>query len=162
MDKIYVDYKKKYKETPEEFFNRLYEGDYGFPRTYFDKNCTNKHCDKGKARSFSDLYKVMKTYYPRITQKLLIKIIINKCTDDNHYNLIYCDNVEKIVLYKGTWELTYEQIPHRTLFNQTYFDYSHFLSDDKIKEIDKFTIYYLYNKLGYTTEEIKTELKKLK
>ena len=158
MDNLYVNYKKKYKETAEKFFNRLYESGYGFPTTYKDINCDNRQCENGAQRSFSDLYKLMKTYYPRITHKQLIKIINKKCTRNKYFNLIYCPDVNKIVLYKGQW---FEN-KKRFLFNNTYFDYSYFLKEEKIKKIDKFTINYLYKKLGYTTEEIKTELKKLK
>lgn len=157
MDKIYVNYKKKYKETPEEFFNRLYESEYGFPTTYKDIDCDNRQCENGAQRSFSDLYKLMKTYYPRITHKQLIKIINKKCTRNKYFNLIYCPDVNKIVLYIGQWS---ENSIY--LFNRTYYDYNNYLSDDNIEKIDKFTITYLYKKLGYTTKEIKTELKKLK
>ena len=159
MDKIYVNYKKKYKETPEEFFNRLYESEYGFPTTYKDINCNDKQCGNGAQRSFSDLYKLMKTYYPRITHKQLIKIIIKKCTRNTKFNLIYCPDVMKTVLFVGKWS---SYGGNRSLFNNTYFDYDERLAADRIKEIDKFTIYYLYKKLGYTTKEIKEELKKLK
>ena len=158
MDKLYVNYKKKYKETAEEFFNRLYENPYGFPTTYSGINCDNRQCENGAQRSFSDLYKLMKTYYPRITHKQLIKIINKKCTRNKYFNLIYCPDVNKIVLYKGQW---FEN-KKRFLFNNTYFDYCYFLKKEKIKKIDKFTINYLYKKLGYTTKEIKEELKKLK
>lgn len=158
MEKIYVNYKKKYKETPEEFFNRLYKDSYGFPTTYIDIDCTDKQCESGANRSFSDLYKLMKTYYPKITHKQLIKIINKKCTRNKYFYLIYCPDVQKIVLYKAQW---FEN-EKRFLFNNTYFDYGYFLTNNKIKEIDKFTITYLYKKLGYTTKEIKTELKKLK
>ena len=157
MDKIYVNYKKKYKETAEEFFNRLYEDSYGFPTTYSDIICSKEQCSYAADRSFSDLYKLMKTYYPRITHKKLIKIINKKCTRNRRFNLIYCPKVKKIVLYVGKWRRTTGY-----LFNRTYFDYDDYLFKNKIEIIDKFTIYYLYKKLGYTTKEIKTELKKLK
>lgn len=156
MDKIYVNYKKKYKETTEEFFNRLYESSYGFPTTYKDIDCTDKQCESGARRSFSDLYKLMKTYYSRITHKQLIKIINKKCTRNSKFHLIYCPDVCKIVLYNGSWG------DEKHIFNTTYIDYGDYLAEDRIKKIDKFTITYLYKKLGYTTKEIKKELKKLK
>lgn len=158
MNKIYVNYKKKYKETAEEFFNRLYENNYGFPKTYKDVNCNNSQCETGANRSFSDLYRLMKTYYPRITHKQLIRIINKKCTRNKYFHLIYCPDVKKIVLYEGEWYVNKK----RLLFNNTYFDYNKQLEYNKIKKIDKFTIIYLYKKLGYSTKEIKTELKKLK
>ena len=157
MDKLYVNYKKKYKETPEEFFNRLYESSYGFPTTYKDVDCNYQQCINGSDRSFNDLYRLMKTYYPRITHKQLIKIINKKCTRNKYFNLIYCPDVNKIVLYYGSWGTG-----NIYLFNRTYYDYNGQLKDNKIKKIDKFTITYLYKKLGYTAKEIKEELKKLK
>ncbi len=132
MDKLYVNYKKKYKETAEEFFNRLYENPYGFPTTYSGINCDNRQCENGAQRSFSDLYKLMKTYYPRITHKQLIKIINRKCTRNKRFNLIYCPDVMKIVLYVGTWS-GYGGV--RSLFNNTYFDYDERLAADRIKEM---------------------------
>lgn len=159
MDKLNVNYKKKHKETAEEFFNRLYESEYGFPTTYKDIDCNNLQCTSGSQRSFSDLYRLMKTYYPRITHKQLIKIINKICTRNTRFNLIYCPEVMKLVLYVGRWS---SYGGNRSLFNRTYYDYDEQLKNNKIKKIDKFTIYYLYKKLGYTTKEIKTELKKLK
>lgn len=158
MQKLYIkSVVRKVKESPEYFFNRLYNCDWGFPATYKDKECVILQCKQGAARSFSDLYKIMRTYYPRITHKHLIKIINEKCTRNTRFNLIYCPHVQKIVLYIGQWigNSIY-------LFNRTYYDYNNYLSDDNIEKIDKFTITYLYKKLGYTTKEIKTELKKLK
>ena len=162
MDKIYVKLKRKVKEKPKDFFDRLYKSVYGFPTTYHDKDCNNMQCTSGAKRSFSDLYKIMKTYYSKITHKQLIKIIIDKCTDNDNYNLIYCPKVKKIVLYDGDWYMNEEEKINRFSFNNTYFDYYRCINKNKIKEIDKFTIYYLYKKLGYTTKEIKEELKKLK
>ena len=133
-----------------------------FPTTFYDKDCVNRQCKFGAKRSFSDLYKIMKTYYSKITHKQLIKIIIDKCTDNTYYNLIYCPHVHKIVLYTGDWEVDEEDIINKTAFNRTYYDYSRLFGKNEIKEIDKFTIYYLYKKLGYTTEEIKQQVKKLK
>ena len=159
MDKLYVNYKKKYKETPEEFFNRLYKSSYGFPTTYKDVDCTITQCTNGSDRSFNDLYRLMRTYYPRITHKQLIKIISKKCTRNRKINLIFCPKVEKIVLYIGGWN---SYGGRKSLFNNTYYDFNDQLTNNKIKNIDKVTITYLYKKLGYTTEEIKTELKKLK
>jgi len=162
MDKLYVKDKRKVNEKPEDFFNRLYEHNYDFPTTFYDKDCVNRQCKFGARRSFSDLYKIMKTYYSKITHKQLIKIIIDKCTDNTYYNLIYCPHVHKIVLYTGDWEVDEEDIINKTAFNRTYYDYSRLFGKNEIKEIDKFTIYYLYKKLGYTTEEIKQQVKKLK
>ena len=162
MDKLYVRDKRKVNEKPEDFFNRLYESDYDFPDTFYNKNCTKQQCRCGAKRSFFDLYKVMKTYYSKITHKQLIKIIIDKCTNNDYYNLIYCPDVHKIVLYTGEWEIDDEDEINKVAFNETYYDYRRLFGKNEIKEIDKFTIYYLYKKLGYTTEEIEKQVKKLK
>ncbi len=156
MDKIYVNIKRKVKEKPEDFFDRLYEeGDYGFLATFHDKNCMKYQCSSGSERSFSDLFKIMRTYYSKITHKQLIKIIIKKCTRNREYNLIYCPHIKSTVLYVGNWH------GQKRLFKSTYVDYNEYIADDRIEEIDKFTIYYLYKKLGYTQKEIKQEIKKL-
>ena len=156
MSKIYVKEPKLFKESPEEFFNRLYGSDYGFPATYYDKRCYSEQCNRGAERSFSDLHRLMRTYYPRITHKKVMELIVKKCTGSIRHHLIYCPRVQKTVLYVGNW-LTND---HKG-FNETYFDYDRYLLKDKDKKIDKFTIYYLYRKVGYTTNEIKEELKKL-
>ena len=155
MDKIYVNNKRKVKEKPEDFFNRLYDH-YGMSETYYDKDCNIVQCARGSERSFSDLYKIMKTYYSKITHKQLIKIIYDKCLGNIKYNLIYCPKVQKIVLYVADWG------DSKMLFTATYYDYNNYIRFNKIEHIDKFTIYYLYKKLGYSTKEIKEQIKKLK
>lgn len=157
MNKIYVNIKRYRKETPEDFFDRIHYGDYTTLSTYYDKDCIVMQCSAGSRRSFSDLYKIMRTYYSKITHKQLISIIYKKCLRNKYFHLIYCPDVKKIVLYHGVWNNVKSK-----LFTATYVDYDRYLLQNKIKEIDKFTIYYLYGKLGYTKKEIKEQIKKLK
>ena|ERR1700751_2420101 len=44
--------------------------------TYSNKECTISHCDRGRMRSFDDLYMIMKNYYPMTTVKGLFKRLL--------------------------------------------------------------------------------------
>lgn len=54
--------------------NQLYSSSLS---TYYDKECTNIQCICNKLRSFDDMYMITKTYYPSITVKKLITILVN-------------------------------------------------------------------------------------
>lgn len=82
------------KKTVLEFilsFYSAYEGCNGLKAhaTYFDKECTEKHCNSYKWRSFDDIFSVVNTEYPSITEKKLM-----------HYLVIY--NSEKYKMHFGT------------------------------------------------------------
>lgn len=44
--------------------------------TFLDKECTKKHCASCKWRSFDDLYLVVKSVYPEITEKELMHNLV--------------------------------------------------------------------------------------
>jgi hypothetical protein len=46
--------------------------------TYSDSKCTLLHCTEGRMRSYDDLYLLVKTYYPKIAHKRLIRILLTK------------------------------------------------------------------------------------
>lgn len=153
MKKLYVKIDKKRGEKPEEFFDRLYcnLGDTVI-KTYYDKECKIHH-SIGDGRSFNDLYCIFKTYFPKISQKQLMKIIYNKCKNNNSLNLIYCNDINKIVLYCGNWSYS------KKLFNNSVYNYQGYITSKKLPN-DKFTIKYLFKKIGFTEEEINKELNK--
>ncbi len=153
MSKIYVKKHKKKGEKVEDFFNRLYNDSYGSIETFHNYECNITQCNIGKNRSFSDIHKLIKTYYPKITHKKLIKIIYDYCITNGN-TLIYCDNINKIVLTGGGFWINNDYI-----LNRTFFDYNRIISKNRTDYTDRFTIYYLYKKLGYSIKEIKNEIK---
>lgn len=152
MKKLYVKIDKKRGEKPEEFFDRLYKLEY--ITTYYNKDCTNTH-DGGNGRSFNDLYCVFKTYFPKISQKQLIKIIYNKCKNNKNIYLLYCNDINKIVVYLGAWYYCDDKI----LFNKSVMNYNGYITNKELPN-DKFTIKYLFKKIGFTEKEINKELNK--
>jgi hypothetical protein len=106
-------------------------------------------------RSVGEIYFTMKTYYPSITQKKVFEIISDLCRMSHYWHVIYCDDIENLVLFNGEW--SYD----KSLFNNLIYDYGGYIINNEPTR-NKFTIYYFLKKLGYTTQEIKNEFKNYK
>jgi len=76
---IYVNF--EIPKTPQDFLLRLYSNvEYNKAHcvaTYSDKDCKLIQCYENKLRSFDDLFEIFTTYYPELTEKDLIEILVN-------------------------------------------------------------------------------------
>ena len=156
MKKLYINEKRNVGEKPINFIIRLYNEDYGFPTSYNNKECTDEQCLKGKQRSFNDLYCILKSQYSKLTHKQLIKDLY-EITLGNP-NLIYCPDVNKIVLYYSGLSGSKKNF----YFNKSFYDYRALIKRNNVAYTDKFTFEYLYKKLGYSYARIKKEKLKKK
>ena len=76
--------------------------------TYYDKNCTSQQCSLGRLRSYDDLFDLVKTYYPTITDKRLFRLLlttnyrtVNKAYNSNELCIIepqlyHCSSMRRI------------------------------------------------------------------
>ena len=90
----------------KQFYSRHKDPYTAYPHnTYNDPGCRNLHCDKAY-RSFDDLYELVKTYYPSITLKQMVDILLttkltirgNKPDEEvpAYPHLAVCCNMNKI------------------------------------------------------------------
>lgn len=110
---LYVDI-EKYKidtDNPENFLKS-----YVFKKnqiTYYDKELTDEQCDRGRGRSFQDLFKLTKTYFPELKLDefafIFCKVALlyghspeNKFEYDK-FTLIRCPDIRKVVFHLGTF-----------------------------------------------------------
>ena len=63
--------------------------------TYKNKRCTIIQCN-GKRRSFEDLYRIVKTYYPSISIKRF-HVILKHLHDNANLNFFYCTDIKNVV-----------------------------------------------------------------
>lgn len=154
MDKLYVKQSKKRGEKPSDFLERLYDNiDYGI-KTYEDVECSAVSCtSNSKHRSFNDLYRVFKTYYPKISQKKVMEMLYKKACFDNEFHFILCPHIERVVFYNSDWDGT----DCNFLFNDTVLDYGAYFKNGRSVQ-DKYTLKYLFKKIEFTEEDIKQEL----
>lgn len=76
---IYVKFERP--ETPEEFIKQLYssveDNRAHSIETYSDSECAILQCNARRIRSFDDIYELITTYYPELTIKDVIKLLVN-------------------------------------------------------------------------------------
>ncbi len=77
--KIHVKFEKP--ETPREFLKQFFSYPRGSSQmtnvaTYKDKNCTVLQCEQDKWRSFDDVLRCVKTYFPEVDEKELVTILL--------------------------------------------------------------------------------------
>lgn len=121
--KLYVNF--EVSKHPEEFLHYFLT----FKRnniyctgreTYIDKDCKIIHTTLGRMRSFDDIYIVTRTYFPDITIKEVINIILRLYTGDNYFpQLSNCSGMMKIrFIYRNTNSINqYNNVNH---FNSVY------------------------------------------
>lgn len=79
--------------------NHILRGVYLFKTVYAHNN--NYQCGEQRNRSQSDLYMIMKYYYPNITFKEFRKVLFRLCTNSKASSFI-CNTINKRVFFKGT------------------------------------------------------------
>lgn len=87
--------------------------------TYHDKDCSRIQGDQ-KHRSYGELWILAKTMIPGLTKKLFASALIKMCQKQKVLQLMFCTNINKIVVYQGDW--TYSR--NTGLYDGAIFDFS--------------------------------------
>lgn len=73
--------------------------------TYSNKDCTTVQCSSGRLRSFDDVLKIAKTYFPRTTAKKLIKELLTLdfgLSEPLYLKMSNCTTIRRIVMWYDT------------------------------------------------------------
>lgn len=68
------------------------------PATYDDAECTRENCRAGAYRSVTDILTIVRTYYPVTSLEAILRIIKTISTKDKRIKLIWCTQINKVVL----------------------------------------------------------------
>lgn len=110
--KIYTTFgkQKTIREFIKLFFNNVYSDRRTNVTTFFDENCTQIQCNKGKFRSFDDIYDCVKTYYKSVTPKQLIRILIttdlkSSTNQQLYFHMSTCGGIQRqrCLFYSNTY-----------------------------------------------------------
>ena len=66
--------------------------------SYLDTECTQVQCQGSKFRSITELHEIVKSRFPVTSLKAIIKIIYQIIAEDQSVILVYCTQVNKVVL----------------------------------------------------------------
>ena len=124
--KLYLkDYKKKRTVSVEQFLLNYYENvtNYaGTKATYMDIKCDKLQCTNAKTRSFTDIYYLTKTYFPRLTEatftKSLVKVMRKK---EFSLKFLFCNAAQKVVMHASFAKSNDKE---RNFFDKLVYDYS--------------------------------------
>jgi len=91
-------------------------------QTYSNKECTTSQCQPDKLRSFDDVVRIVKTYFPKATIKdiflsLLQLKVKNRAGDVCNMGMGYCSDMGKIRIW-------YSSSPYTTNVHHSDFSYS--------------------------------------
>lgn len=128
MKKLYLhksELPKQAFKNPWVFLKYYLEED--SPETYSDEKCTLYQCRYGVNRSFTDLCRLVQTYFPKTTVKHFAYIFIKfkekysnfktvNIIKGKGYSMLYCDGINRVVLSKSSlyydWDLmSYSEEP---------------------------------------------------
>ena len=66
--------------------------------TYLDQDCTKLQCSNNTYRSITDLYKIVKSRFPKTTFETVVKIVKEFMEEDKSVILVYCTTIQKCVV----------------------------------------------------------------
>lgn len=66
--------------------------------SYNDEDCTQLQCKGSKFRSITELHEIVKSRFPVTSLKAIIKIIYQIIAEDQSVILVYCTQVNKVVV----------------------------------------------------------------
>lgn len=94
-------------------------------RTYYNKECTILQCSAGKWRSFEDVLECAKTYFPSITPKKLLSLLLtlNIKNIDNERCELYmrsCADIRRINVFYSPYVMGYSRIIEEAKYNSKY------------------------------------------
>lgn len=68
--------------------------------TWKNKECTSYQCDTNRYRSFNDISHVLETYFPEITEKEILKLLMTTQVKNGNFLLLpyfcYCGDIRSI------------------------------------------------------------------
>lgn len=116
---------KKLEITPDEFTKKLFEGlndnQTNLDDTFRDPEFKKIECDGYKRRSIDDLLLIYRTYLPGIHASTILKSIERVVLIPGCGNLLFCDNIQKWVLY-DKFKYEDEEYESRYLYTHNYQD----------------------------------------
>lgn len=163
MRKLYINKGKVKIENIESLLKFLYplysgEGEMEEIKSYSDPECREIQ-DCSRNRSYGELWIIAKTELPNLTKKDFAKAIMKLVESKGSFHLMFCPNINKIVIYQGTWSYSRQRA-----FNNIVFDYSNnFVRGIATKHTkDGITLYNIMVKdLGISEYEYLTEMNSL-
>jgi hypothetical protein len=66
--------------------------------SYTDEECTILQCDKGRYRSVSELYYIVRTRFPKTSFKGFVKVIALIIQEHKNIGLVWCTQIHKVVI----------------------------------------------------------------
>lgn len=66
--------------------------------TYLDENYEKLQCENNAYRSITDLYKIVKSRFPKTTFETVVKIVKEFMEEDKSVILVYCTTIHKCVV----------------------------------------------------------------
>ena len=107
--------------TLDEFTKKLFpdyeDGNLRFDDTYRDPELTKIDCEGYTRRSIDDIFLIYRTYRPGIHKSTILKSIERVILKPKHGHLIFCDDIEKWVLYDC---FRYDDDNNQYLYTQNY------------------------------------------
>jgi hypothetical protein len=105
VKRIYVKFAKPktVKDFLKEFFSA--KNVFGHPcsvTTYSDKECKIIQCGLGRRRSLEDLFTCVKTYFPSVTLKTLMKELVSLRPRGQKLYPYYCSTIHRPVIIFDT------------------------------------------------------------
>lgn len=99
--------KKKKKDTVKSFLFKIFDNNkytnFGnLKNTYYDKNCNNVESIK-KNRSLEVYVELLQTYFPKVTEKKIVKSLTELMLDhkgtNKEFGFLYCTAAKKWVVH---------------------------------------------------------------
>lgn len=97
MEKIYVKFSDVPKTKTRKAFIRNFINAVSFP-SYSDEECTIEQCSKNRYRSITELHQMTLVRFPKTSFEAVIRIIKELIDEDAKIAMIYCTQVNKVVL----------------------------------------------------------------
>ena len=116
--------------------------------TYTDKECIKMQCSSQRSRSFRETCDCVKTYFPKVTDKTIFRILLTLNLKSSKGNLLYlrpefCCTIDRPIIYYYTTEPAYYIINTNTkngIDDKSWseiFNFFKLTNESKIKEFIK-------------------------
>jgi len=123
--KIYV--KFEIPKTVREFLKMLFSPEesggalFRCVPTYLDEKCTKIQCDQRRSRSFREVCDCVQTYFPKVTDKTIFRILLTLNLKNSSGTLLnfyfgFCSTINKPIMYYSTSQPAYYAV--HTLVNR--------------------------------------------
>jgi len=131
--KIYLKLDKKPK-TVRELLKILFSSYFSTQQThnvatYFDEQCTKTQCTSNRLRSFDDIFDIVHTYFPTVSDKTIFKYLLtldvkSKVGTTSNLHIGSCGGIKRIrvLYYTGTSDncTSLDRILNQTKYDSKY------------------------------------------